>query len=193
MPEETSIETPEPVVEDVKFEMDCKGVPLPFLETAHKKGPSKGELQILLDVDFNKTSKIEMPEAFCLTLRAVGPENFWPCLYRDCIRKICNDATHASIDPDTGKSSEVGFTQAYYEGFLPARLQKGGAKKSELLEKQREIMAEMQPLMIVEINKSRPLTDEEKAKMLSLLADYGDINEKLEKKSRKGVKAKKAA
>lgn len=170
---------------DREFELDIRGVINTVIETTQKKGRNSGKLAYYLKIDPTADDPFENVR------KSVGAENFNRTIMNEVIRPACNDATHDSVNPDTGVVEDTTWAEKFCEQFLPgSRRPSSGIK--QLREKLKALFDEMNPFLL-RMAKGEKLTDDENNRYLSLLVEYGDQSEKIESSSRKGKKGKKAA
>lgn len=156
-----------------------------MIETEEKKGRAKGETRYYLKIDLSK------PDPFADVRKAVGEENWNKTIMASVIRPACNDATHDFRREDGTEGSDSDWEKMFREQFLPnTRRSSTGVK--QLREKQQALFGEINPLLMKQAHGEK-LTPEDNNRLLQLLADFGDINAKIESKSRKGKKKEAAA
>lgn len=153
-----------------------------LIETTLKKGKGKGEIRYYLKVDLAKAN------AFADIIESVGLENWNRTVYAEVIRQACNDATHDATDKD-GNVTDADWAKKFQEQFVPGS-RKSGTGVKQLREKQQALFAEIQPALMKQA-KGEKLTETENHRLLQLLADFQQVNEKIETKSRKGKKVAK--
>lgn len=183
-----AVETPEVAAEQQDRELDVTlgASSEKLIETTHKKGKTAGQLAYFLKVN------LEGSDPFAAIRTAVGKDNFNRAILAEVVRPACNDATHDALSEVDEKNVE--FTTAlwaakFVEQFIPGARRSGVGIK-QLREKQMEIFNELNPF-IVRLAKGESLSQDENNRYLTLLVDYQELSEKIEKSARKG-KGKKA-
>jgi len=163
---------------DIENPIDIAGQNFVLIETEIKKGRGKGNVAYYLKAT---------EEGFIDKVRkAVGEENFIREIY-GMIRERCADATHdAKAKAKDGIFTDTAWISMFLEQWLPGARRAGSGKK-QLLEKQKLILSELNPLIMRQCNGEK-LPEEVQNRMLTLIVEYGEVNEKLENTARKGKK-----
>lgn len=197
MSEQTQAEVASPEVPEVPDSVEkitLEGVTsqeFDSLLTSGKKGKAKGKVQL-----FIQPFEGETLYAFHMRVRqVVGEENYDKCCQAEVIRRACLDATTQAIQSsENGQLSDVGFSNAFTQWFLPAT-RRSGVHIKDLREKAQEIFSELNPLLLRHFQfkpgQEGSLNEAEHNRMLQLTLEYSDLNTKIEEKSRKGKTAKK--
>lgn len=187
-----------PEVPDTVQEIQIGENVFSIVGTTHKKGKSKGEPAFFL----KQPDDGNFEPLFADIAEAVGKENWYKTVYAEVVRQACNDATKQAIATAAdGKVSDAGWAKAFQEYFLPST-RRSGVHIKDLREKAMEIFGELNPLLARHFEveklptgepnpKYNPLSTQEHNRMLQLTLEYGDVNNKIEERSRKGKAAKK--
>lgn len=172
------------VVQDTKEDIQFpSGRVFETLQGVHTKGKAKGNIRIILNLDLSR------PDPFSDLKAEVGVEN-WNREIMALIREKCNDATHDAVAESTdGIPEDTVWARKFLEQWVSSTRRSGVGVK-QLREKLGELFQELNPLLMKQAKAPKEMTAEETNRLLTLLADYGDLNEKIEARSRKG-KAKK--
>lgn len=124
----------------------------------------------------------------------VGVANFEKAVATEVIRQACRDAEKDAEAAATKAGKDGQYTLAeWYEKFcawfLGARASGEGVK--QIREKLAAVMKEMEPLMQLHLKKETrdKMTPDQVNRLLQLMAEFSDLSEKEEGKSRKGKKA----
>lgn len=163
-------------VEDVISDIQIGPKVHKLRETEIKKGKGKGNILYLIEVDLSK------PDAFKDIVESVGLANWNRTVYAQVVRQACKDATHDAMKD--GEVADVDWAREFIEQFVQDnRRSKVGVK--QLREKQAELFQEVQPLMLKQAHGEK-LTPEQNNRLLELLAQFGELNAKLEDLGKKG-------
>lgn len=155
------------------------------LQGVHTKGKAKGHPRVNFDLDLSKA------DPFAELRSEVGLEN-WNRELASMIRSKCADATSDAIaENKEGLLEDTVWAKKFLEQWVPSTRRSGVGVK-ELRAKMAGIFNELNPLLIKQTKTPTQMTATETNRLLTLLADYSDLNEKVEERSRKG-KGKKAA
>lgn len=153
-------------------------------ESIRTKGKKKGELDYLLVPEGDYIAWITRVR------KGVGEANFDAWLQKH-LRQACRDATADALNAGNGEISDVAWTGKFVEQFVPST-RKSGEGVAELREKQHELFAQLNPLLLKQVEytkNNQQMPPEEHNEMLQLLVAYQELGTKLEKKSRKGKTA----
>lgn len=191
---ETETPTQTEESDDTHEPIEINGDSFSILNTKTKKGKNPGRLAFYLE-----PNKDEPTEKFLSRFRvAVGPANYDKAIMAYVIRPCSNDSTLQAIDKaEDGRPTDVGLSQSIIEWFLSET--RRGPHIKDLREKSAEIFAVLNPLLTRHF-KFKPgqegaLNESEYNQLLQLSMEFGDLQSKIEEKTRKGKKggAKKEA
>lgn len=164
------------------------------------KGRGKGKLQCIFEPEKNPDGSYNYSALFDKIKEVVGEENWNKTIWSDVVRQACLDATNMALEAsDDGKPHDEDYSTAFIESFISST-RRAGEHLKDIRERVAAIMAEVAPLLL-RMNQSpnspdyTPLSDEETLRTATLMEEFTTLNQKLEKKSRKGEakKAKKEA
>ena len=149
-----------------------------LVHTKLKKGKYKGRDQYFLKLN------LEEAAPFSRILTAVGKINFNREIAA-LVRDKCRDAT-ADAKDDKGEVTDVAWAKAFGEQWEPGSRGSGTGIKF-LREKKMEVFAQLNPF-IIKLAQGTQLSQDDNSRYLTLLADYSDLDTKIEEKSRTGKK-----
>lgn len=180
---DTNTVVPPPEIEDNAIEsypIEINGIQLTQTEGTYEKGKKQGQLYYRLVLD------TEQPNPFLPIIKAVSAENWFATVFKKVINQACDDATHEAFDETTGKVDQAKWEESFVKYFLP-NSRGGGTKISELRDaltaKTEELRAEMPTAMkLAQGDLSVP--DEDKNRYFRILAEWGELNTKVEGKKR---------
>lgn len=174
--------------ETKKYKVAARNKTWTFQEVVQTKGKGVGNTHNYLDPDGPF-------EVFFKNLaEAVGPENLYKCVMKEVIQPACRDAEH-DLDAKLKDGEEYTpeqWIEAVFQQFLPgARSGADGIK--QIREQLKVVMAAIKPLMEKYMQPAErvKMTQDDINRLLSLQAEFGELCEKEEGKSRKGKKGEK--
>ncbi len=164
-------------------------------ETAvQKMGKGRGTEHTVLIPLPNETPKVFLARFGA----AVGEANFEKEVMKEVVRQACRDAERDAEAAAKKAGKEGQYTLAEWfecvcKWFIPGARQSGDGVK-QIREQLAKVMKEMEPLMTAHLKKETrdKMTPDEVNRLLQLMAEFSELSEKEEGKSRQGKKGAKA-